>query len=95
MAARRQHGPSTVATLINLVGFALAAILVGHIVFTLFGWGENQELVSTVADAADFLSLFFPGLVDAGNPTLQLLADYGLAAAFWVLVMGVAAKIFG
>jgi hypothetical protein len=93
MAASK--GRSGVATLINGVGFLLAAILVLHIVFVLFGMPSNTGLATSVRQAAEPLALFFPGLVNGGDPTLQVMLDFGLAAVFWVLVAGLLGRIFG
>ncbi|WP_344685674.1 hypothetical protein [Saccharopolyspora taberi] len=88
-------GRSGVATLINGAGFLLAAILVLHIVFVLFGVPSNAGLASSVRQAAEPLALFFPGLVDGGNEILQVILDFGLAAVFWVVVAAVLGRIFG
>lgn len=79
----------------NAVGFVFAVVLVLHAVFVLTGFEATNGLTTSVARAAEPLAVFFPGLLDAGNPTLQVLADYGLAAVFWVLVAGLLGRIFG
>ncbi|GAB3282102.1 hypothetical protein [Parasphingorhabdus pacifica] len=93
MAAKK--GPSGVATLFNGVGFLLAAMLVMHILFSLIDIPSENGLVNSVRQAAEPLALFFPGLVDAPDPTLQVIADFGLAAVFWMLVAGLLGKVFG
>lgn len=93
MAAKK--GTSAVATLISGIGFLLAAILVLHIVFVLFGFPASTELAQSVEQASGGLALFFPGLVHTPNPVSQVLVDYGLAAAFWVLLAGLLARVFG
>lgn len=93
MAAKK--GPSGVATLINGAGFLLAAMLVMHILFVVTGIRSENGLVNSVAEAAVPLALFFPGLVDAQHEVLQVIADFGLAAVFWVLVAGLLARAFG
>lgn len=97
MAAKKSTSPGTsaVATLISGIGFLLAAILVLHVVFVLFGFPESTGLAQSVEQASAGLALFFPGLVHAPDPVSQVLADYGLAAAFWVLVGGVLGRVFG
>lgn len=93
MAAKK--GSSVTATLFHGVGFLLAAILVLHIVFELTHFPAQPALVASVKQAAVPLSLFFRGLVDAPTRALQVLVDFGLAAAFWVLVGGILARVFG
>ena len=96
MAAKKgTSGTSAVATLISGIGFLLAAILVLHIVFVLFGVPESTGLAQSVEQASGGLALFFPGLVHAPDPVSQVLADYGLPAAFWVLVSGLLGRVFG
>ena len=87
-------GRSPIAGLINGLGFLLAAMLVMHVLFVLFRFPADVALVRSVGQAAVPLALFFPGLIDAHNAALQVLADFGLAAAFWVLLAGVLARVF-
>ncbi|QIZ35484.1 hypothetical protein [Saccharopolyspora sp. ASAGF58] len=93
MAAKK--GRSAVAALINGAGFLFAALLVLHIVFVVTGFPAENGLAQSVAQAAEPLALFFPGLVQAPGEVLQVLLDYGLAAVFWVLVGGGLARVFG
>lgn len=93
MAAHK--GRSTVATLFQGAGFLLALLLVAHIVFVLFDFPTETKVASSVAQAAEPLALFFPGLIHAPVDSLQVIADYGLAAMFWMLLGGLLAKVFG
>ncbi|MGP4018381.1 hypothetical protein [Saccharopolyspora sp. 5N708] len=90
-----KKGQSGIGALINGAGFLLAVLLVLHIVFVLTGFPAENGLASSVAQAAEPLALFFPGLVPVRGEFLQVLVDYGLAAAFWVLLCGVLARVFG
>ncbi|MEV0057069.1 hypothetical protein AB0H34_42095 [Saccharopolyspora shandongensis] len=90
-----KKGRSGVATLLNGAGFLLAAMLVLHILFVVTGFPAENGLARSVAQAAEPLALFFPGLVQAPAEVLQVLLDYGLAAVFWVLVGGLLARMFG
>jgi hypothetical protein len=95
MAAKGKKSQSATASLINAVGFFAAAVLVLHLVFVLFRVPEQSALAQLVERTATPLALFFPGLVDAHNASMQVLLDFGLAALFWILLAGVFAKIFG
>lgn len=86
---------SVFGTVISYAGFAVAVVLVAHIVFVIFGAPGDTQLVSTVARVADVVALFFPGLIAVGDPTLQVITDFGLAAVFWVLVANVLARVLG
>lgn len=89
-----KKGPSGLAVLINGAGFLVAVLMVMHILFVLMDL-PNTALADSVGQAAVPLALFFPGLVDAQDPVLQVLVDFGLAAAFWVMVGALLAKVFG
>lgn len=93
MAAKK--GRSTVGSLIQGGAYLIALLLVAHIVFQLFGFPAETGLARSVQQAAEPLALFFPGLVDVSYASLQLMADFGLAALFWMLLGGVLAKVFG
>lgn len=92
--ASKGKSTSGVATLIQAAGFLVAVILVLHAVFVLFDFPVQAGLAESVAQAAEPLALFFPGLVDAPAAALQVLLDFGLAAAFWILVSGLIARVF-
>lgn len=94
MAAKKK-GPSSIASMLNGVGFLLAALLVMHIVLVLFRIPPESPFARAIERVAVPLALFFPGMVDAHNAQLQVLVDYGLAAIFWIVVAGVLAKIIG
>ncbi|MDR7301777.1 hypothetical protein [Haloactinomyces albus] len=96
MAAKKSRkAQSGVATLINGIGFLLAAMLVLHTIFVLFGAPGDTGLAQSVSRAAVPLALFFPGLLDVDHEALQVLLDFGLAAVFWMAVAGLLARILG
>ncbi|WP_188990485.1 hypothetical protein [Saccharopolyspora thermophila] len=93
MAVKKRR--SGLGTLIHGVGFLLAVLLVMHIVFVVTGFPTENGLAQSVAQAAEPLALFFPGLVQTQSEILQVFVDYGLAAGFWVLLCAVLARVFG
>lgn len=93
MAAKKSR--SAVASLINGVGFLLAALLVVHIVLVLFRIPVDSPAANAVERLAVPLALFFPGMIQMHNAVLQVLVAYGLAAVFWIVVAAVVARIFG
>lgn len=93
MTAKKNQ--SAVAAVINGVGFLLAALLVMHIVLVLFRIPLDTPLANAVERLAMPLALFFPELVNVPNAVLQVLVAYGLAAAFWIVVASLVARIFG
>ncbi|MGW1678602.1 hypothetical protein [Saccharopolyspora sp. NPDC002376] len=92
MAAKKRQGG--LAVLFHGVGFLFAAMLVLHLLFRLTGFASDGPLAGSVAQAAEPLALFFPGLLSVDAPALQVLLDYGLAACFWVLVGGLLGRVF-
>jgi hypothetical protein len=94
MAAKKK-GPSSIASMLNGVGFLLAALLVMHVVLVLFRIPAESPFAQAVERVAVPLALFFPGMIVVHNAVLQVLVDYGLAAAFWIVVAAVFAKIVG
>ncbi len=92
MAAKK--GSSGVAVLLNGAGFLVAVLMVMHILFVLVDV-PNTQLADSVGQAAVPLALFFPGLIDTPSPVLQVLVDFGLAAAFWMLAGAALAKALG
>jgi hypothetical protein len=42
---------------------------------------------------ADPLALFFPGLFSFSDPNLTIMANYGAAALFWLIVSGLIARV--
>ncbi|MER7076586.1 hypothetical protein SAMN05421805_11985 [Saccharopolyspora antimicrobica] len=93
MAAKK--GSGGIAVLFQGAGFLFAAVLVMHLLFILTGFAGDGKFVGSVAQAAEPLALFFPGLLSVDFPVLQVLLDYGLAACFWVLVGGLLGRVFG
>jgi hypothetical protein len=93
MAAQKNQ--SAVAAVINGVGFLLAALLVMHIVLVLFRIPLEIPFAHAVERLATPLALFFPELINAPDAVLQVLVAYGLAAAFWIVVASLVARIFG
>lgn len=92
MAAKSKQ--SGLATLLHIAGFLFAVLLVLHAVIRISGARPEGGLGDSVARAAEPLSLFFPGLIEVGQPQLQVLVDHGLAAVFWVFVFGLLARVF-
>jgi hypothetical protein len=90
-----KKGSSGFASMIQGVGFLLAALMVMHVILVLFRIPVESPFAKAVERVSGPLALFFPGLVQMHNAVLQVLVDYGLAAVFWIVVAGVIAKIAG
>ncbi|MBB5924288.1 hypothetical protein FHR81_005365 [Actinoalloteichus hoggarensis] len=93
--AASNRGSSGLAGLINAVGFVLAAVLVANVLLVLLNVDSSIEVVQLIGNLADWLSLWWPGLIQVDDATLQVLVDHGIAALFWVVVAGILARAFG
>jgi len=90
---RRYRHDSLAANIISGVGAIIAVILVAHVLFTLFGANPGNALVTFVSQWAGILALWFHDLFNTGNPTLDLIVNYGLAIIFWLVVTGILARM--
>ncbi|ASO17876.1 hypothetical protein AHOG_01045 [Actinoalloteichus hoggarensis] len=95
LMAASNRGSSGLAGLINAVGFVLAAVLVANVLLVLLNVDSSIEVVQLIGNLADWLSLWWPGLIQVDDATLQVLVDHGIAALFWVVVAGILARAFG
>lgn len=82
-----------VACLIRWAGLALAAIQVVHVLLTVGGANPGNVLTVFFAGAAEPLALAFRDLFTPADAALRVLVNHGLAALFWLVVSGVAARL--
>lgn len=86
-------GRRTAAAVVNLVGTALALLLIGHILFVLFGARPDNPVVTWVARWSDVVGLWFTNLFSTSSAAFTVILDYGSAAVFWLVVTGVVARV--
>lgn len=72
------------ATIVMVIAGIAAAILVLHIVFTMFKGNGSNSIVADVRDYANDLAGPFKDLFKFQNPKTNTLINYGIAAAVWV-----------
>jgi hypothetical protein len=75
---------SILATIVTVITIIAAAILVLHIVFTMFNGNESNNIVRHVSDYADSLAGPLKDLFSFKKPKTNTLINYGIAAAVWV-----------
>jgi hypothetical protein len=75
---------SILAKIVMVIAGIAAAILVLHIVFTMFKGNGNNTIVSDVKDYANNLAGPFKDLFSFKNPKTNTLINYGIAAMVWV-----------
>ncbi|RMI30216.1 hypothetical protein EBN03_23055 [Nocardia stercoris] len=78
--------------MVSAVGSAFALIEVIYIVLQIAKANPANGAYQFVQRMADPLALFFPGLFTFSEPDLTVMANYGAAAVFWVIVSGLIAR---
>ena len=90
---RTYRGHTTAARVVTGIGAVFAAIEIIQLLLIVLGANAGNAFVRFVGSIADPLALFFPGLFPIDNPQLNALVTYGLAAAFWLIVANLIARI--
>lgn len=72
------------AKIVMVIAGIAAAILVLHIVFTMFKGNTSNSIVSDVKNWADSLAGPFKDLFSFKNSKTNTLVNYGIAALVWV-----------
>jgi hypothetical protein len=72
------------AKIVMVIAGIAAAILVLHIVFTMFKGNSSNTIVSDVKDYANNLAGPFKDLFSFKNEKTNTLVNYGIAALVWV-----------
>jgi hypothetical protein len=101
VAAERRRSPAAIrATVVGLVaglvrwtGLIMALILVIHVLLTVGHANPDNGITVFFGDAAEPVALAFRNLFTPENPELRVLVNYGLAALFWLIVSGIAARL--
>jgi hypothetical protein len=97
MVTRRWYGTrsgsNTAARVIAGIGALFAVIIVIYVLLVLFGANAGNAFFRFMQSIAEPLALFFPGLFQLENHTLEILINYGLAAVFWLVVTGFLARL--
>jgi hypothetical protein len=89
----RSRVAAVLATLIWIVGGLAVLVLVAHIALTLGNANPTNGITMFMASWADRLHLGFRGLFRSENPKTQVIVDYGLPAAIWLVVTWVLARL--
>jgi hypothetical protein len=89
----RSRIAAALATLIWVVGGLAALILVAHIALTLGDANPSNSVTTFMAYWADRLHLGFRGLFRLDNPKTQVIVDYALPAAIWLIAAWVLVRL--
>ena len=82
-----------VAAVLRWVGTLIAVILVAHVLLTVFGANPDNPITTFVRSWADPLALAFRDLFTPADGKLRVLANYGLAAIFWLVVTSIVVRL--
>jgi hypothetical protein len=82
-----------VAAVLRWVGTIIAVILVAHVLLTVFGANPDNPITTFVRSWADPLALAFRDLFTPSDARLRVLANYGLAAVFWLVVTSIVVRL--
>ena len=77
---------NVLATVVRIVGYAFAAILVAYIVLALVGVNTTNGVAQVIGSIGDTVVLGFRDLFLLSDPVTTIMVGFGLAAVFWVLV---------
>jgi hypothetical protein len=77
---------NVLATVVRIVGYAFAAILVAYIVLALVGVNTANGVAQVIGSIGDTVVLGFRDLFLLSDPVTTIMVGFGLAAVFWVLV---------
>jgi hypothetical protein len=77
---------NVLATVVRIVGYAFAAVLVAYIVLALVGVNTANGVAQVIGGIGDTVVLGFRDLFLLSDPITTIMVGFGLAAVFWVLV---------
>lgn len=86
---------SAVVTLLRVLGLIIVAILVIHILLTVFDANPANAFASFVRQAATAVSLGMTNLFTPTNPKLAVAVNYGAAAVIWLAITMLVVGMFG
>lgn len=90
---RASSGSHTAARVISGVGVVFAVIEVLFILMVLLGAESTNAFFQFISQLANPLALFFPGLFQFSDESVELIVNYGLAAVFWLVVTSLLARL--
>lgn len=87
VGTRRAVG--AVATVLRVIGLVIVAILVIHILLTLFDANPANTFATFIRDGANTFSLGLTDLFALANPKATVAVNYGLAAVLWLVITSI------
>lgn len=90
-AARR--GVDALGNVLRIVGMAIVAVLVVHIVLTLLEANPENGLTGLVRDLAETFNLGLGDLFVPDDPKVMVVLNYGTAAIIWFAITTVVVRL--
>lgn len=87
VGTRRAVG--AVATVLRVIGLVIVAILVIHILLTLFDANPANTFATFIRDGANTFSLGLTDLFRLANAKATVAVNYGLAAVLWLVLTSI------
>jgi hypothetical protein len=87
VGTRRAAG--AVATVLRVIGLIIVAILVIHILLTVFDANPANSFATFIRDGANMFSLGLTDLFRLANPKATVAVNYGLAAVVWLVITSI------
>lgn len=87
VGTRRAVG--AVATVLRVIGLVIVAILVIHILLTLFGANPANSFATFIRDGARMFSLGLTDLFNFPDPKLSTAVNFGIAAVIWLVITSI------
>jgi hypothetical protein len=84
---------NVLATVVRVIGYVLAAVLLASIVLTIVGVNVANGVARFIGGVADTAVLGFRDLFVLADPIFAYVVNYGLAAIFWILVAEFGARL--
>jgi hypothetical protein len=87
VGTRRAVG--AVATVLRVIGLVIVAILVIHILLTVFGANPANAFATFIRDGANMFSLGLTDLFTFADAKLSAGVNYGIAAVIWLVITSI------
>ncbi|MBV9315766.1 MAG: hypothetical protein JO100_19000 [Pseudonocardia sp.] len=88
-----RRGTGLIISLLRFIGLIIVAILVVHILLTVFKANPANRFALFMHRGADFFSLGLTNLFTPTDPRVAVAVNYGIAALIWLLITSVVVGI--
>ena len=84
-----RRGVGILATVLRIVGVLIVAVLVIHILLTVFDANPANAFATFIKGAANTFSLGLTDLFTPKDPKVAVGVNYGIAAVIWLVITGI------